>query len=53
VTTPDVAITLASSMTAGGEYHEPWAMRCPNPSAWTGSFDILCHGALLGASPAS
>jgi hypothetical protein len=34
-------------MTAGGEYHEPWALRCPNPSAWTGYFDILYHGTLL------
>jgi hypothetical protein len=47
VLTSDVAITLAWGMTAGGAYHEPWATRCPNPSAWTGFFDIRYHGTLL------
>jgi hypothetical protein len=47
VLTSDEAVTLEWGMTAGGKYHEPWAMRCPNLSAWTGYFDILYHGAVL------
>jgi hypothetical protein len=29
VLTSDVGITLAWGLTAAGEYHEPWATRCP------------------------
>src|SRR5580692_9037600 len=34
-------------MVAGGDYHEPWTLRCPNPSAWTAYLDSGNHGNLL------
>ena len=45
--TSDVAIAMRWGAVAGGDYHEPWATRCPDPSAWTGLFDILYQGNLV------
>jgi hypothetical protein len=44
----DVDIAMAWGMTAGdGDYHEPWATCCPDPSAWTGFIDIFYQGTLV------
>ena len=43
----DVAITMAWGMTAGGEYHEPWATCCLDPRARTAFVDIAYHRALV------
>jgi hypothetical protein len=43
----DVAISMAWGATAGGDYREPWATRCPDATARTAYIDIFYNGALV------
>jgi hypothetical protein len=49
----DVAISMAWGATAGGDYKELWATRCPDPRARTAYVDIFYTAPLVFATSLS